>query len=118
MAMKNTMLRSLSLLSISLMMALSVAAQDEPKVKTSDKEDKYKSENLKTKDKKDEAKYKSAELKMKDKKEARKVKGKAKPMTKTSTERTEIKTGETHVMTKEHFEPVTVEPAVPEPVVA
>lgn len=74
--MKNTMLRSLSLLGISLAMAFSVAAQDVPKVKTSDKEDKYKSEDLKMKQKKEEYKYKSDELKKKDEKEERKVKAK------------------------------------------
>ena len=131
--MKNRMLRSLSLLGISLVMALSVSAQ-EPKVKTNDKETKYKSEDLKIKDKKDEDKYKSNEakikdkkdetkyksedLKIKDEKDERKVKAKVKPMKATKTERTEIKNGETHVRTTEHIAPISVEPAAPEPVVA
>lgn len=117
--MKTTMIRSLSLLGISLAMAMSVAAQ-EPKVKTSDKEDKYKSESLKMKDKKEESKFKSEDLKVKDEKETRKVKGKAIPMQPTKTVRTETKTGETQVRTTEHITPVateTIEPT-PEPVVA
>jgi hypothetical protein len=118
--MKNTMLRSLTLLGISLVMALSVAAQEDSKVKTSDKESKYKSEDLKIKAKKEEGKYKAEDLKIKDEGEARKVKGRARPMQKTKMERTEIKTGETQVQTKEHMEPiepVTAEPPANEPVV-
>ncbi|MCD6011386.1 MAG: hypothetical protein K0Q79_1248 [Flavipsychrobacter sp.] len=112
--MRNTMIRSLSLLGISAMMAFSVAAQDVPKVKTSDKETKYKSEDLKIKEKKEEYKYKSEDLKKKDEKDERKVKAKVKPMRATSTVRTQIKTGETNVRTKEHLEPISVEPETPE----
>jgi len=62
--MKNTIARSFSLMGISLMMALSVMAQDVPKEKITGKEDKYKSADLKTKDKKDKKdKYKSDDLK-------------------------------------------------------
>jgi hypothetical protein len=68
--MKNTMIKSLSLLGISVMMALSVAAQDVPKIKVTDDETKYKSEDLKIKDKKEkESKYKSDDVKIKDKKD-------------------------------------------------
>jgi hypothetical protein len=116
--MKNTMLRSLSLFGISLAMALSVAAQDEPKVKISDNENKYKSEDLKIKEKKEESKYKADDLKMKDEKEERKIKAKVKPMRITTKEKTEIKTGKTDVRVKEHMEPVTtITPQVSEPVV-
>ena len=130
--MKNTMLKSISLLGISVMMALSVAAQ-EPKVKTTDKESKYKSEDLKIKDKtdkdkyktddakikdkEDETKYKSADMKIKNKKDETKIKGKVKPMQRSMRERTVIKTGETHVKTQEHIESLDVTPAT-EPVVA
>jgi hypothetical protein len=72
--MKNRMTRLFALLGIPLMMTLSVAAQEEPKIKTSDKENKYKSEDLKIKDKKDEVKYKSEDHKIKDKKDEVKYK--------------------------------------------
>ena len=130
--MKTTMIRSLSVFCVFLMMALSVAAQEDTKMKTSDKESKYKSEDLKIKDKKDEEKYKSADLKMKDKKDEekyksadlkikdkkdeRKIKGRVKPMQTTMKERTEMKTGETQVRVQEHPEPL-VAPVVSEPVV-
>jgi hypothetical protein len=114
-AMKNIMLRSLSLIGISLTMALSVAAQGDIKTKTGDKENKYKSEDRKIKEEKEEAKYKSTGLKIKDEKHERKIKGKVRPMQVTATERTEVKTGETQVMTKEHLEPLTTESVVSEP---
>ena len=132
--MKTKMIRSLSLFCIFLVMALSVAAQEDTKVKTSDKVSKYKSEGLKIKDKKDEEKYKSADLKIKnkedeekyksadlkikDKEDERKVKAKVKPMQKTYSERTRIKTGETQVRVKEHLEQVDAAPAEPEPAAA
>lgn len=72
--MKNTMLRSLSLLGASLVMTLSVAAQDIPKVKTDEKETKYKSEDVKAKQKKDETKIKLDDLKVKEKKDETKYK--------------------------------------------
>jgi hypothetical protein len=113
--MKNRMMRSFALLGISVMMTLSVAAQDEPKIKVSDKESKYKSEDLKIKEKKEEVKYKSADLKVKDENDKRKIKARVTPMQKTSTERTVIKTGETNVRTKERLEPVSLTPADAEP---
>jgi hypothetical protein len=132
--MKNTMLRSLSLLGIGLMLSLSVAAQKEPKVKTSEDETKYKSENLKTKQKKDENKYKSADIKVKEKKDEtkykgddmkmkdeddkRKLKARVEPMERTRREHTVIKTGEPDVMTKQHIERVVIPPPEPAPVVA
>lgn len=134
--MKNSIVRSLSLLGISLMMTLSVAAQDVPKEKITDKEDKYKSEDLKTKDKKDKKdKYKTADLKIKDKKDEskvkeeamkikedgneRKIKGRVRPMAASRSEQSELRTGEEHVTTTEHFDPlITDEPVVSEPSVA
>ena len=71
--MKNTMLQSLSLLGISFVIGLSVSAQ-EPKIKSTAKEDKYKTEDLKVKDKKDEVKYKEDDLKVKEKKDETKYK--------------------------------------------
>lgn len=117
--MKNTLIRSLSLIGISLLMTLSVAAQEDPKLKVNDKEGKFKSEDLKLKaEKEKEAKYKSDELKGKDKKGEVKVKGITRPMRATSTINTEMRTGETQVRTKEQIEPintneVVVEPAAP-----
>jgi hypothetical protein len=113
---KNRILRPITLLGISLMMALGVSAQ-EPKVKVSDKEYKYKSEDLKIKEKKEETKYKSEDLKMKDEKDERKLKAKVKPMKATMKERTEVKTGATQVMTKEHMQSITSKPEIAEPVV-
>jgi len=98
--MENTMLKSLSLLGVSLMLTFSVMAQD---VKVKEKDSKYKSEDVKLKEK------------TKDVKTEKKVKGPVKPMQRTSFQRTEIKTGETQVRTIEHPTPVNVEPALPEP---
>jgi hypothetical protein len=128
--MKNVMLRSLSVLGIPLMMALSATAQEQPKVKvTNDEykyksddvkikatedEGKYKSRDVKVKETEDESKYKSENLKVKETEDERKVKAKVTPMRPTSTERTVIKTGETQVRTKEHILPLTSpEPQVP-----
>lgn len=116
--MKRILLKPLSLLGLSLMLGLSVAAQDAPKVKTSEKESKYKSEGLKMKDKKEESKFKADELKMKDEKDERKVKAKVKPMRATSTTRTVLKTGETDVRTTEHMTPLELQPVPPEQVAA
>jgi hypothetical protein len=112
--MKNTMLKSLSLFGLSLMLALSVTAQD-AKVKTNNREDKYKSEDLKIKAKTDDSKYKADGLKEKDENGATKVKGRVRPMHKTTSVRTELKTGETQVKTREQIAPVTTEPTPPEP---
>jgi hypothetical protein len=111
--MKNRMLRSVSLLCISLMMALSVIAQEPAKLKANDKESKYKSEDLKIKEKKEEGKYKATDLKMKDEKAKGKVKARVHPMHRTRVEETDMKTGETQVRTKEHIQPVE-EPVLPE----
>ena len=114
------MLRSLSLLGVALAMALSVAAQDQPKVKMSDKETKYKSDDLKIKDKKEEEKYKTADLKVKDEGVKTKVKGMVRPMHITKTERTEIRTGESDVKVTDHILPLpteTVETVTPVPAV-
>jgi hypothetical protein len=113
---RNTILRPLSLIGLTLLLALSVAAQDDPKLKTSDKELKYKSEDLKIKEKKEETKIKSDDLKIKDEKDERKVKATVTPMETTSKESVEITTGETHVRVKEHAKPMNSTPQV-EPVV-
>lgn len=131
--MKTTMLKILFLLYISLAVATSGMAQDETKLKSNDKESKYKSKDLKVKDKKDETKYKGDEsktkdkkgelkykgdaMKVKDKKGEKKIKGKVTPMTKTMTERTETRMGKTEVRTREHMEPVVVEQPTPQPAV-
>jgi hypothetical protein len=114
-AMKPVMLRSLSLFGVSVILALSAAAQEEPKVKINDHEYKYKSEDVKVKLQREEDKYKTPGLKIKDNGRERKVKGWVKPMRITTTERTVIKTGETQVATTEHLAPATasVEPATP-----
>jgi hypothetical protein len=127
------MLRSLSLLGISLMMGLSVAAQDGAKVKIGDKETKYKSEDLKIKEEKKTAKYKSDDvkikeekhtskyksddLKIKDEKSERKIKGTVKPMQVSTREEIEMRTGETKVRTQEHLAPIT-QPVTEETTVA
>jgi hypothetical protein len=121
--MKNRMVRSIALLGISVMMTLSVAAQDQPKVKVSDKEVKYKSEDVKIKEKKEETKYKSADVKVKEKEGETKIKAaNVKPMQRTSTERSTLKTGETRVRTQEQLKPLPVEKeaveATPAPQVA
>jgi hypothetical protein len=109
--MKSTILRSLSLLGLSLMMTLSVAAQDVPKVKVNDNEYKYKSDDLKVKANGEEAKYKSEDLKIKENDNETKIKGTVRPARPRTTERTLIKIGETHVRTKEHIQPIsTTEP--------
>jgi hypothetical protein len=114
--MKHTMLKTLSILGISLMMTASVAAQEEPKVKVNDNEYKYKSEDLKMKGNEEESKYKAKDLKIKENDEERKVKGKVKPMRLTTTERTVMKTGETQIRAKEQLAPInTLEPVVPAP---
>lgn len=114
------MLRSLSLLGISMAMGLSVAAQGDIKVKTGDNETKIKSEDLKIKEESAEGKFKARDLKMKDEKSERKIKAKVQPMRISATERTVIRTGETQVRTKDHLapiaEPVTATPSVPAPV--
>lgn len=135
--MKNTILRSLSVLGVSVMMALSATAQEQPKVKVNDNEAKYKSDDEKLKLQKDEAKYKSDDLKVKENGNELKIKGEdlkvkandnekkvkatVQPMHPSTTERIEMKTGETHVKATEHLTPlteehVTVEPAPPTPV--
>jgi len=105
----------------SLLMALSAEAQSDPKMKIGDHENKYKWEDTKTKDEKKEAKFKTEDLKRKDESKETKIKGTVRPMHMTATERTEIRTGETQVRTKEHIEPISttstiVEPAAPEQV--
>lgn len=134
--MKTKILKSLSLLGLSLMTALSVAAQDQSKVKANDNEYKYKSEDSKVKLTEDEAKfksderkvkvtedevkYKSDDLKIKETDDERKVKATVTPMRPTTTQRTEMKAGETRVMTKEHLAPISTDvaqPDVPAPVV-
>ena len=74
--MKNVKLKSLTLLGMSLMLSVSVLAQEQPKVKTSEDETKIKWENdSKIKEKKDEIKYKpNDDDKVKVKKDEIKVK--------------------------------------------
>jgi len=111
--MKTTMLRSLSLFIVSVLMAFSVAAQDEAKVKIKEKKDKYKSEDLKIKDNRDESKYKADGMKIKEGDGTTKMKAHVVPMNATYKSKTELKTGETNVMTKEH--PTPIKAMVPEP---
>jgi hypothetical protein len=132
--MKTLSLKSLSLLGLSTIMALSVSAQSQPKIKenangetkyksddvkikTNENEQKYKSDGVKVKSNDNEYKYKSDDLKVKTNENETKIKGQVAPMRRTATERTDVKTGETQVITKEHMEPIntqtttTVEPA-------
>jgi hypothetical protein len=107
--MKNRMLRSLSLLCIPVMMALSVSAQQPSKLKAKDKDNKYRTEDLKIKDKEKGGKYTDYKVTEKDK---GKVKGIVHPMNRTMYERTDLKSGETQVRTKQHIE--RVEEPLPE----
>lgn len=85
------------------MMGLSVMAQQPSKIKAKDKEDKYRTEDLKIKAK--EKTGTSTDLKMTEKDKG-KVKGIVHPMHRTMFEQTQLRTGETQVRTKQHVERV------------
>lgn len=106
--MRHTITKALSLLGISVITALQVAAQDAPKAKVTDQEAKYKSEYAKTKEEKNEIKDKSPDLKVKDEKKETKIKGVVRPMRVIATETAELKTGETNVKVQEHVTPLPV----------
>lgn len=98
--MKTTILKTLSLLGVTAMLALNATAQ-EPKEKYGHHEYKYKSGNYKVKEQKDESKYKGTAYKEKENSNEKKVKKLVRPMRLTATEETSIRTGETQVTTSD-----------------